>query len=260
LAQCSAYVKAFNNPTSLISTHCSKEGFATMTGLWRSFSRHALVAGVAVVILAFFWVTRRDWSPEHRIWRATGDVSLVLLFLTLVIGPLARLYKPVVRANPWRRELGIWSAVYAVIHTVVILNGWIRWDLMRFLGYEFNAPLERFSRLEPGFGLSNIVGAVALLISVVLMVTSTDRALQALGGSAWKWLHYSAYTVFYLSGLHTAYFLFMHFTASFHREAAPENWFRVPFLLMVAGVLVIQFAAFQTEVRRRSERVLEKSA
>lgn len=56
---------------------------------------------------------------------------------------------------------------------------------------------------------------------------------------------------FYLTLLHTAYFLFIHFASSFHRVPPPENWFRWPLLGLGAGVLFLQWAAFATTVRRR---------
>jgi sulfoxide reductase heme-binding subunit YedZ len=220
-------------------------------GLERSVLRHVLVAALGAAVLTAFWISRRDWSPEHRFWRATGDASLVLLMLSLAIGPLARLRPSLARWNPWRREIGIWAAVWAAVHTVTILDGWLRWDWLRLLGYEFVQELGRRARLEPGFGLANAVGALALVIVVVLAVTSSDLALRRIGGSGWRWLHQAAHTVLFLSVLHTAYFLFMHYTQSFHREPSPENWFRWPFVVSVLMLWGLQGVVFAREVRAR---------
>ena len=133
---------------------------------------------------------------------------------------------------------------------MLILVGWIRWDLLKLVGLEFVPQLERYARTEPGFGLANIVGVVALLWSLVLMATSSDLAIRRLGGSSWKWLHGAANTVFYLVALHTAYFLFIHFEQTFHREPPPLNWFRLPFLILTVVLMVLQFLAFRVESRR----------
>jgi methionine sulfoxide reductase heme-binding subunit len=198
-----------------------------------------------------FWFSRLDWDIEMRTWRALGDAATALLFVSLALGPVARLWRPGVRALPWRRETGIWSAVLALVHTVLILDGWVSWDLGRLMGYEFIPELDRTIRLEPGFGLANLVGLVAMTWALVLALTSSDLAMRVLGGSAWKWVHQGAYIVFYLVVLHAAYFLFIHYTPSFHRDPPPVNWFGWPLLAMGGVVLSLQWAAFAATVRRR---------
>lgn len=76
------------------------------------------------------------------------------------------------------------------------------------------------------------------------MATSSDRALRLLGPSAWRWLHNAAYVVFYFVLIHTAYFLFIHFTLSFHKQPPPVDWFRIPFVILGASVMALQAAAF----------------
>ena len=185
-----------------------------------------------------------------RLWRAIGDSSFILLFLALGLGPLARFSRAFGGILAWRRELGIWFAILALIHTLLVLDGWVRWDWMRFFGYEFIEQLGRYARVEPGFGLSNLVGIVATLIAIPLMVTSANWAVRRLGASSWKWLHYGAYTVFYLVALHSIYFLFMHYTESFHRPIPDNlNWFRYPFLICVLILLMLQMSAYYSATR-----------
>ncbi|WP_226382362.1 ferric reductase-like transmembrane domain-containing protein [Pseudonocardia oceani] len=220
-------------------------------------ARHtAVVLGTGLLVSAF-WRGRMDWDPEMRLWRAVGDASIVLLFVVLAMGPAAKFSSRVGRLLPWRRQIGIWAALTAVAHTVLILNGWVRWDIGRFLGYEFIPQLGRLARMEPGFGLANLIGLVAVLWLVVLAATSTDRALRRFGPAGWKWLHTGAYTVFYLSVLHAAYFLFLHYTLSFHRDPPTPNWFRMPLLALGALVLALQVAAFVRTVRRRTGRTAD---
>ena len=214
--------------------------------------RHAIAACLSAAASLPFWFGRLDWDPEMRLWRAIGDGSFVLLFLVLALGPMARIFPTVTGLISWRRELGIWFAVLALAHTLLVLDGWIRWDSMRFFGYEFLNQFGRYARVEPGFGLSNLIGVVAALIAVPLMLTSSSWAVKRLGGSSWKWLHLGAYTVFYLVVLHSIYFLFMHYTVSFHRQVPDPNWFRYPFLAAATLVLGFQLGAFALTVRKRS--------
>lgn len=217
--------------------------------------RNAVVVGLAALLFSIFWFGRMDWDPEMRMWRAFGDASVVLLFGSLALGPLAKLSRRSARALPWRRELGVWSAVTAIVHAILVLMWWVDWDLGRLMGYEFIPQLGRTARMEPGFGLANLMGLVALVWAVVLALTSSDRAVRLLGSSSWKWLHHGAYVLFYLTVIHAAYFLFMHYTLSFHREVPAPNWFRWPLVLMGMMVLGLQYWAFvKTTSRRRGRR------
>ena len=192
-----------------------------------------------------------------RLWKAVGDAAFVLLVITLTLGPLARIARPVTRVLPWRRQLGIWFAMVATVHGVLVIHGWARWSLRRFLGYEVLPQLGREVRLEPGFGLSNLVGLTALGFSLVLAATSSDWALRRLGAPAWKWLHHSALFIFYLSLLHAGYFLFLHYTASFHKEVPAPDWFRAPFVVLGVSLIGLQtFAFFRTSARRSHSAVV----
>ena len=226
---------------------------------WATVLHHAVVATVAALLVVGFWLSRMEWSPDMRLWRAVGDSAVVLLFVSLALGPAARLFRPVGRWLPWRRQFGVWAGVASVIHSFLVIDGWARWSVDRFLGYEFVPQLQREVRLEPGFGLANLIGLVALAWMLLLLATSSDRALRFLGPAAWKWLHNGAYVVFYLAVIHAAYFLFMHYTLSFHRAPPPENWFRFPLLFAGLTVLALQWAAFVQTVRRRRSRPAEVS-
>lgn len=194
-------------------------------------------------------MSRPNWSPEMRLWKSFGDAALVLLIITLVIGPASRLSRSWARLLPWRRETGIWFGLLALVHTLLIMNGWARWSVARFFGYEMIPQLGRVVRMEPGFGLANLMGLVAMFWTLLLMATSSDRATRGLGMSAWRWLHYGVQVIFYLVVVHTAYFLFIHYTLSFHKAPVPLDWFRVPFLLLSIGVIGLQAAAFVKTVR-----------
>jgi sulfoxide reductase heme-binding subunit YedZ len=186
----------------------------------------------------------------HAWSRAFGDAGFLLLAITMALGPLARLWPPVSRLLAWRRETGIWTVVLALVHTYIVLDGWVRWDLRQLLGFVPHPDLGRYVMLQQGFGLANVVGFLALAYGLVLGLTSNTFSQKILGGSAWKWLQQGAYVLWALVVVHTAYFLYLHFL-SFHRPLPPENWFRVPFVAIVILTVSLQVAAYLATWRRQ---------
>lgn len=227
----------------------------------RLIGRHTVIGLLALGLWAVFWFTRLDWSADMRFWRAVVDAGFMLLILALLLGPLAKLWRQLSPLMPWRRELGIRFGLLSLAHTLLVLSGWVQWDLLRLMGYEFVPQLNRRARLEPGFGLSNLVGALALIWALLLTATSSNWAIDRLSASAWKWLQYGAYIIFYLVVLHTAYFLFLHYTLSFHRDVPPNpNWFQWPFIVLALSIPLFQGAAFIKTVRRKQPPVVQPVA
>lgn len=220
--------------------------------------RHLAVLALAVLAVYGFWIARADWSDMHRWNRAFGDASLVLVAIAMAIGPVAKLWLVTRVLIPWRREFGIWGIVLAAIHTAIILFGWVDWDFARLFGYEFHPQLDRYVMIQHGFGLANIIGIVALFYGLVLASTSNNLSQRFLGGPVWKFFQQSAYVLWALIVIHTAYFLFLHFL-HFHQPVPEPNWARWPFVALVAVVLALQaLASWKTwrgnqKSRRRQE-------
>lgn len=196
------------------------------------------------------WLLPSNWSADMRVWRVLGDVGFVLLFLILILGPLAKLFPSMNRFVSWRRELGIWFAIMTIFHTVMVFDGWLKWDVMRFFGYQELPQLGRYSLTDPGFGLANLIGLFAAFWAVVLGATSSDKAVNFFGVDSWKWLQGAANTIFYLVAAHVGYFMFIHYTLSSHRVAPDPNILRWPFLIMAITVFILQMAAFTYTVRK----------
>lgn len=204
--------------------------------------RHFLVLLGTAAGIYLFLESRAQWSAMHQWNRAIGDMSLVLISFAMVIGPLARLWTRFQTAIPWRREMGIYGAVLAAVHTTIILAGWVEWDLIRLFGYELH-PNGSYVMLQHGFGLANVIGIVALLYGFVLALVSNDWSQRILGGSVWKFLQQGAYVLWMLIVIHTAYFLYLHFQ-DFHRRTPEPNWAQESFAVLVAVVALLQLAAF----------------
>jgi methionine sulfoxide reductase heme-binding subunit len=208
---------------------------------WKT--RHLAVLILAGLGTYAFLESRAEWSDMHRWNRAIGDMSLVLVAMSMAIGPLARLSARFRTAIPWRRELGIYGVLLAVVHTVIILVGWVEWDLMRLFGYEFHPQARVYVMLRHGFGLANAIGILALVYGIVLALASNDRSQRFLSGPVWKFLQQSAYVLWMLIVIHTAYFLYLHFQ-DFHRNLPEPNWAQIPFAGLVALITLLQLAAF----------------
>lgn len=195
------------------------------------FLRHLFPGLIAVLLAYLFWLSRPELSFDVRLWRALGDAAFSFLFFTLAVGPMAKLFKPALRLVPWRREAGIWFALLALVHFIRVSD---------------------YAQLEPGIELPRLLGLVALFLALVLAATSSDRAVNFLGPSSWKWLHSMAYVIFYLVSAHAAYFLFWRYPES--------NWFQYPFLAMGIAVPLLQISAFVKEVaRQKAGKIIWKS-
>ncbi len=204
--------------------------------------RHLVILLFGALLTYGFLESRAQWSEMHRWNRALGDASVVLVALSMMIGPLSRLWGAAKRLIPWRRELGIYGVIAAFIHATIILVGWMNWDLYRLVGMEFHPGLQRYVMFQQGLGFSNILGIAALIYALILTLTSNDFSQRWLGASVWKHVQQGTYIMWWIIVLHTGYFLFMHFL-HFDRATPEPNWFRWPFVGLVVTIMLLQFAA-----------------
>lgn len=171
-------------------------------------SPHPRALSLAVAVTALvYWLLR--WTPEEwpdasygpkaddvhwKLGMASGSATLVLLAATLAIRPLRTLRGRRTPIHvPLRRALGIWSAIWAAVHSVfgVTIHA-AGWDLLRPFRTAVNA--QGTGRL---LGLALVVGTGTLLVLVALAAISSDAALRRLGRHRWK----RAQQMAYLGGL-----------------------------------------------------------
>jgi methionine sulfoxide reductase heme-binding subunit len=182
---------------------------------------------------------------DLRLSTAFARVSFLLLFLTLIIGPITKLKKPSVVSSPlklpwsWRSELGIWFAVFSLAHFYFAMSGRPKWNFLAALGGGIGGE---------GYGLANLLGFIALFWTLILAATSFGKVIKWLGVKSWKWLHSMTYVVFYLVAAHTFYFQF------FSKYRGGPDWFGWPAVVMTAIVVLLQLSAFAEAViaQRRS--------
>jgi methionine sulfoxide reductase heme-binding subunit len=198
---------------------------------------------VGVFSLALVAISR--YLLEIPLSTSFGRVSFILLSMILVIGPLMRLKKPTKSSSPlatpwsWRGELGIWFALTALTHFIIVLTG---------------RPLSALIKIGgSGYGLANFLGLIALFWALILTATSFGKVILFLGVRAWKWLHGMTYVVFYLVAGHFAYFQFF----STHGEIGPD-WFGYTAVTIAISVVALQLIAFVVSIKKQRKEKLIK--
>lgn len=202
-------------------------------------SRH--VATVALIILLawlFWWVHNRETHPAHRWNRAMADTSVVLLCIALVLGPVSRYLPRARRLLPWRREVGIGMFVAAGLHVWIYLYG--DWNPLNPMFVPEGAITDESGLLRTPSAAANWAGLVALAYALVLAVTS-NRFLQRRLGRGWKLVQQQAYTLYVLTALHVAGWLYL----SYESPSGFEWWFWVA----VAATSAAQFAGYVRTIR-----------
>jgi sulfoxide reductase heme-binding subunit YedZ len=167
---------------------------------WRHHLPLALLSAVAAWVL---YATRSYSDVITRLSFATAWPALVLLTVTLIIGPWRILQgkAPVLSLN-LRRDIGIWAGAIGLLHAgigqCVHLRG------RPWLYYIYEKTQDHLVPLRHDlFGFSNFTGLFAAMLLLALLATSNDAALRKLGGAGWKSLQRWNYACFGLTGLHT---------------------------------------------------------
>lgn len=209
------------------------------------FMRHMVVGLTSSILVYLFLISRSEWNSMHAWNRAYADVSLILLFITILIGPLSKLNNLFIRFLSWRRELGIWCSVMALLHVYVLLQGWFYWEPIRLI-IGVNQETGQLS-FDPGFTLANLVGAVGFAYLFLLALISNNYAIKVLGRRSWDYLQKKSGTLYILVVLHTAFFLFFFRLGSY-------NWVQKPFLVTVTVIFMLQWAVFIRSVYQSKNR------
>jgi DMSO/TMAO reductase YedYZ heme-binding membrane subunit len=235
------------------------------------FLRHLCVASLgALLVYSIYlsygaWGVERalwpDWGQDHPYWRAWGHAAFILLFLALVLGPAARLSRPLARFLPWRRELGIWFVLFAAGHAYAIWDRWARGDIAGLFGGVYVEDLGAYVLARPEVGIMNMMMVVVAPMAILLAVTSFDRAVKFLGRSSWKWLHtFLVNAIFYILMLRgILYFFFFFQAAPPEWRLYPDIWFLYVFLGMGLVVVSLQAAAFAKSVLEHRNRRGQKN-
>lgn len=152
-------------------------------------------------------------NPAEALVRATGDWTLRALCLVLAVTPL-RVISRTPQLARFRRMLGLFVFFYGLLH--LLSYAWFD------MGFDV-ADIARDIAKRPFI----LVGFSALVLLLLLAVTSFNRAIKAMGGKRWQALHRSVYAV---AGLALLHFFWM--------RAGKNDFGEVAVYAVVVGVLM----------------------
>lgn len=168
--------------------------------LWRHHLPLALLSAATIGVL---YVTRPYPDVITRLSFSTAWPALVLLTVTLLIGPWRSLRgRPPTLSVDLRRDIGIWGGIVGVTHAII--GQCVHLRGRPWLYYVYEKTQEHLVPLRHDmFGFSNDTGLVAGLMLLALLVTSNDASLRKMGQPGWKSLQRWNYVCFGLTVLHT---------------------------------------------------------
>lgn len=195
-----------------------------MPNTHNSPKRHAAVAlasgGLAVLL----------YLLGYRYQVVAAAVPFILLFLTVVIGPVQVLWPRLRKRfkgttlNTWRSEIGIWFVIWSLIHVGLVVD-------VRGVDVLWGSPW--------AFGAT-----IALILAVILLFTSNNRVYRYLGPKAWKWHQsHATYLIFYMLAPHIWHRAYL--IPGFPSQE-PLHWM---YLAMLAIVIVLHIGGFVKVVR-----------
>ena len=201
-----------------------------------------LLAAAAAYGLGMAYVPRA--APSYIITLAFGYLSLLLIAITLLIGPLKLILNRRRKRNPVnldiRRDIGIWAGITGLLHVVFGLQQRFGGDLVRFF---FSRDANGWHLLGGAFGVANHVGLLATLALVALLVTSNDLALRKLKGRRWKRLQRLNYGLFAFAVLHTVLY---------QGISGRDGLFATAVVIVTLLTVVVQFAGLTLFQARRT--------
>lgn len=158
---------------------------------------HHLTLGlINVVLLAGLYSTIESPDATYKWSMSTAYVSLLLLGVTLITGPINLLRN---QRNPvstdLRRDIGIWSGIIGLAHVVI---GWqVHMGNMLLYFFKEDKITTELTLRSDLFGFANYTGLIGAIILILLLALSNDLTLRKLKAPRWKYWQRWNY-VFYL--------------------------------------------------------------
>lgn len=170
-----------------------------VTGRWRN---HLMLSGVSVLVFLVAQFGSPAESAADHLSIATAWLCAGLVAAALLLGPYLRIKSDRQIVNHYvRRDIGLWSALTALIHFVVAVDVSMSPTYMSVYVHitDTALSLEWRDRL---FSWGSMLGTVAGLLLMVLAAISNDKLLVKLGQKNWKKIQGLAYPAFLLTMLH----------------------------------------------------------
>jgi methionine sulfoxide reductase heme-binding subunit len=159
----------------------------------------AFVAGYLSLFVGLNLLFYPELTAETLLIRSTSSLALFLLHVILCIGPLARMNPVFLPLLYNRRHLGVTMFLIASVHGVFSIIQFHALGNVHPLVSLFtsNTHFESLSRFP-----FQVLGFLALMIFLMMAVTSHDFWLHNLGPRFWKTLHMFVYVAYALVVAH----------------------------------------------------------
>lgn len=160
----------------------------------------------ALVLLTglIFYMNRGNRDIIAFITQASGYTSLILLSVSLIIGPIRLLLKKINPVSTYlRRDISILGGTLAIIHSVAGLFVHLRGKTWL---YFLEKTEDGYHIRHDNFGLANYTGLISAMIILVMLITSNDYFLKKLAPAKWKNIQRSSYLMFILIIIHCYYY------------------------------------------------------
>ena len=151
----------------------------------------ALIISFFVFLLLFIFYSNLEFSIKG-INRSAGIIGLALVSLSLLHGPISRLFPQFSFLIVLRKPIGLIGFFFILIH----------WFISFFFIFDANIA----NIINSPKKLALIFGAIAFFIFFLMAITSTKKAVEILTYDRWKLLHRFGYIAILLASLH---FIFM---------------------------------------------------
>ena len=169
---------------------------------------HLLLGGMTIALYLLIAITIPRGKQGGFLVIALGYLSLLLIFVTLLIGPLNLLR---LRRNPvnidLRRDIGIWAGITGCLHVLLVFRGTVLNG--QILLYFLQKGCCGYTPLLSVYGISNDLGLFATLLLILLLALSNTVSLRVLKGKWWKQLQRLNYLLILLAVGHTFGFQYL---------------------------------------------------
>ncbi len=168
----------------------------------RLLVHHLPICAASAVTVFLLYATRPYKDVLTKLSFSTAYPALVLIAITLLIGPWNLLRgKRMPISSDWRRDMGIWAGILAIVHTAVGQNVHLRGRPWLYYIYD-HREAHMLPLRHDLFGFANYTGLTSAFILLLLLATSNDYSLRALGTPRWKQMQRWNYFAFALAGAH----------------------------------------------------------
>lgn len=141
----------------------------------------------AGLFLIFFQFYNFGKITPNEMVKTTGLLAISLLAITLLVGPLGKIFPGLDFLKAHRKFWGVSSFLAAATHTLLVFVYYFKFNLANFI----NTGSPKF----PGI----LSGLMALAILMLVTLTSNKNALSILSPKVWKTVQVTSYLALILA-------------------------------------------------------------